>query len=206
MNFWDRLDTVADRWNVLRHPFYVRWSAGELTREELALYSGQYRHAVAALAVATRQAGNEEHAAEEKAHVELWDEFAGAVGGDAAAPLPETANCARAWADPDRSQLASLVALYAIESAQPAISKTKRAGLVEHYGFEPGPATRYFDVHVERDVEHAAEGRAAIESRLGDSQREGDEGDGALIAAAETALSANWRLLDGVERACAAAA
>ena len=35
MNFWDRLDEVAKRWNVLRHPFYVRWSEGTLTREEL---------------------------------------------------------------------------------------------------------------------------------------------------------------------------
>src|SRR5437868_568955 len=104
MNFWDRLDAVADRWNVLRHPFYVRWSAGELTRGELALYSGQYRHAVEALAVATRQAGDDEHAAEEEAHIALWDEFAGAVGGDvAAAPLAETADCAQAWADPERS-------------------------------------------------------------------------------------------------------
>jgi hypothetical protein len=26
----DRLDAVRERWNVLRHPFYRRWSAGLL--------------------------------------------------------------------------------------------------------------------------------------------------------------------------------
>ena len=52
MEFWDRLDAVAERFDVLRHPFYVRWSEGTLRRDELALYAGQYAHAVKALAAA----------------------------------------------------------------------------------------------------------------------------------------------------------
>lgn len=201
MNFWDRIDAVAERWNVLRHPFYLRWSAGELTHEELALYAGQYRHAVEALATATRKVADDEHAAEEEAHVALWDGFAEAVGGKRAAPLSETAHCARAWSDGDRPALATLMALYAIESAQPAISETKRVGLVERYGFSADRATAYFDVHVERDVEHARAGRAAIEERrAADGGRPATESDDALVSAAERVLSANWRLLDGVDR------
>jgi len=205
MNFWDRIDAVADRWNVLRHPFYLRWSAGELTRAELALYAGQYRHAVNALATATHQvAAGSEHAAEEEAHVALWDEFADAAGAQTAPPLPETADCARVWTDGERPELATLVALYAIESAQPAISETKRAGLVDRYGFAPGAATAYFDVHVERDVEHARAGRAAIEERrAADGRRPATESDDALVSAAERVLAANWRLLDGVDRVSA---
>ena len=53
MDLWSRLADVQSRWNVLEHPFYTRWSRGELTRDELALYAGQYRHAVVALAGAT---------------------------------------------------------------------------------------------------------------------------------------------------------
>src|SRR5436309_14744615 len=104
MQFFEELDAVRERWNVLRHPFYTRWSEGTLTRDELAYYSGQYRHAVVALAQATRSAadaepGLEPHAAEEAAHVELWDGFVAAVGGDRAAQAaPETAACAHAWA------------------------------------------------------------------------------------------------------------
>jgi pyrroloquinoline-quinone synthase len=190
-----QLDAVRDRWDVLRHPFYARWSAGELSREELARYSGQYRHAVVALAEAAERAGSD-HAAEERAHVTLWDEFVTAMGGDpAAAPLPETAECASAWAGSERDELASLAALYAIEAAQPAISQTKLDGLVRFYGCEPGSdATRYFDVHATRDHEHAAEGRAALEARAADADVE------RLVVAAEEALRANWTLLDGVHR------
>jgi pyrroloquinoline-quinone synthase len=205
MDFWNRLDHVADRWDVLRHPFYVRWSDGALTREELSLYSGQYAHAVKALAAATRQAADrlpshtaEEHAAEEEAHVELWERFADAVDSGPADPLPETADCVRAWSDRDRAPLATLVALYAIESAAPAISETKRTGLVEHYGLQPGPATEYFDLHAVRDIEHAREGRDSIAEL-----RVSEDDDDVLVAEAARVLSANWRLLDGVERACA---
>jgi pyrroloquinoline-quinone synthase len=199
MEFWNRLDAAAERFDVLRHPFYVRWSEGTLTHAELALYAGQYAHAVRALAVAARGVADTDeaaaHAEEEESHIELWDEFARAMGTEQAAPLPETSECAEAWADPERSTLATLVALYAIESAQPAISEVKRAGLVDLYGYTPGPATAYFDVHAERDVEHARAGRAAI-SRLRDHGADDD----ALVAEAERVLSANWRLLDGVER------
>ena len=35
MDFFADLDAVRRRWNVLEHPFYTRWSAGELTLDEL---------------------------------------------------------------------------------------------------------------------------------------------------------------------------
>src|SRR3954464_14876796 len=53
MEFWSQLEAVRERHDVLTHPFYQRWSAGELTRAELAVYAGQYRHAVVALARAS---------------------------------------------------------------------------------------------------------------------------------------------------------
>ena len=206
MHLWTRIEQARERCNVLEHPFYERWSRGELEREELAVYAGQYRHAVTALADATATAARasgpelgaelEPHAAEEAAHVALWDDFTDAVGGDVAAPAtPETADCARAWTgDEGRDVLASLVAIYAIESGQPAIAEVKRRGLRDYYGLESGAATAYFDVHVELDREHAAAGRALIAARL-----DGADVD-ALAEEAATVLRANWRLLDGVER------
>jgi pyrroloquinoline quinone (PQQ) biosynthesis protein C len=199
MEFFAELDAVRERWNVLNHPFYTRWSEGTLTRDELAYYSGQYRHAVVALADATRSAADAEpslapHAAEEAAHVALWDGFVDAVGGDSgAAPAPETTACAQAWAK-DGSLLETLVGIYAIEAAQPAISATKAAGLRERYGIDAPAATAYFDLHERLDVEHADAGRAFIAERLDGADR------AALVARAEEVLRANWELLDGVER------
>lgn len=209
MDFFTSLDELVERRTVLRHPFYTRWSAGELTREELAGYSGQYRHAVNALAEASARAAAladdeetraqlEAHAAEERAHVDLWDSFVAAVGGEPGSrPTPETEHCTMTWAgDSDRGLLPTLIALYAIESSQPAIAATKRQGLAEHYAIE-GEGASYFALHEERDIQHARAARQLIESRLdGVEQR-------SLLEEAERVLDANWILLDGVEQLAA---
>ena len=82
--------------------------------------------------------------------------------------------------------------LYAVEVSQPAISRTKRDGLIERYGFEEGSGTSYFSVHEGRDVEHAAEVRELVEELATDADAD------RIVAAAERAYEANWRLLDGV--------
>jgi pyrroloquinoline quinone (PQQ) biosynthesis protein C len=204
VNLFDRLDAVGRRWNVLDHPFYRRWSAGELTPRELARYSAQYRHAVVALADASAAAAEaadgpdrellEEHAVEERDHVAVWDQFADATGaGRGGCALPESDGCASAWRG-GSDLLERLVTLYAIESAQPEISRVKLEGLIEHYGFEEGPATEYFSLHSERDVEHAGQARVLLErmAQPRDTER--------LAKRAEAALRGNWRLLDGVEK------
>jgi pyrroloquinoline-quinone synthase len=202
---WQRIERARDRWNVLEHPFYQRWSAGELSREELAHYSGQYRHATAALARVSADVAESApeaeraelrlHAEEEAAHIALWDGFVEAVGGEVgAAPTPETQECVDAWAAGD-DRLSQLVRIYAIESGQPEISKTKREGLAAHYGIEDGPGNEYFRVHEKADVVHAAEGRSLIEAHLAGADPD------KLVAAAESVFKANWRLLDGVTAA-----
>ena len=202
---WQRIEEARTRWNVLEHPFYQRWSMGELSREELAAYSGQYRHATAAIAALSasiaksapenERAGLRRHAAEEEAHIALWDGFLAAVGGDVdAAPTAETEECVEAWTAED-DRLSQIVRLYAIESGQPEISRTKREGLAEHYGIGDGPGNEYFRLHEKADVHHAAQGRSLIEAHLADADPD------ALVAAAEEAFAANWRLLDGVTAA-----
>src|SRR5689334_14241095 len=122
IEFWTRLDEVRAAADVLEHPFYVRWTKGELTRDELATYAGEYRHAVVALADAADRAAaagaDEElarHALEERSHVELWDRFAEAVGADVDRdPAPETAACADSWTR-GGDLLDHLVTLYVIE-------------------------------------------------------------------------------------------
>jgi pyrroloquinoline-quinone synthase len=89
MDIFAQLDAARSATNVLDHPFYQRWSAGELQSSELELYAGEYGHAVRALAQASHlaaetagpehAAGLRRHAVEEESHVELWEEFARAV-------------------------------------------------------------------------------------------------------------------------------
>jgi pyrroloquinoline-quinone synthase len=201
-SIWTRIEEARSRWNVLEHPFYQRWSNGELTRDELARYSGQYRHATQAIAGLSAQIarhapesereGLRRHAAEEAEHVALWDGFVEGVGGRSDdASTPETAECVEAWTRDD-GLLPGLVRLYAIESGQPEIARIKREGLIERYDVNEGPATEYFRLHETLDVEHAAQARRLVDELAAEADEDG------LVAAAEEAFAANWRLLDGV--------
>ena len=191
MNLIERIDEARARWNVLEHPFYARWERGELTQQALSFYAGEYRHAVAALANTAAAGGSEEHAAEERAHVDLWDDFAAALDAPLdRAPTAETTECAESWTCDDRLEAAAI--MYAVESSQPEIARTKLRGLVDHYGFTAGSrGTQYFELHAERDEEHASTSAAVLrEAPADDADR--------LVDAATAALKGNWQLLDGV--------
>ena len=198
------LDSLQARWNPLSHPFYVRWSAGDLTPDELAVYAAQYEHAVSALVAAARQAADAApselrpaltaHAEEEADHVELWRDFRRALPpASVDSVLPTTDACVSAWAGwPGRQLDDALAVLYVIESGQPRVAEAKLDGLQRHYGVTDQRSTAYFRLHAWRDLEHASELRALLESReLGTS----------ALHEAELALVGNWELLTGVEHA-----
>jgi len=214
MDVMARLDEARRAKNVLEHPFYERWSAGELSAAELSVYAGEYRHAVIALAQASaraaatvdpeHRAGLERHAEEELAHVALWDEFARAAQARDAGREPErpqTRACAQAWTAGEDA-LEHLAVLYAIEAGQPEIARTKLDGLTEHYGYaEEGPAVEYFTLHERLDVEHARQAGELIETLL-DGRADREAVADRMLTRAQAALAGNWELLSGVESVC----
>ena len=209
-----RLDDLIASRSILRHPFYIAWQRGTLTREQLATYAAVYyphvaafpRYITAAAATATDpqvRAALDENLDDElhhpKAHTELWLDFAAAVGADratvaAAAPRAKAGLVVERFARLAESGTAQgLAALYAYESQQPEVAAEKASGLQSHYGVTDPLALGYFDVHASTDVAH----RAAEREALGRCLDGGVAGQDVLDAASQ-ALDAYWLLLDGV--------
>lgn len=214
--FLDALDALVAEKHLLKHPFYVLWSEGKLTRDNIREYAVSYYPHVAAFPtyVSGVHSGCDdpalraellENLVEEEGgpvnHPALWRRFAAALGAADAdlAVSPRTAEIAEAIAEFRRATRASvpegLAALYAYESQIPEISKTKREGLATFYGIEDAEATRFFTVHEEADVWHRQVERAAL-GRVAQTATEREN----ALAAAGRCLDALNRALDGVMR------
>lgn len=220
-DFFSRLETRIAPYNLLTHPFYRAWTAGELTRNDLREYAAEYWHHVSAFPTylsalhsrledtelrrtVLRNLLDEEgmHASDDKPHSDLWMDFACGMG--AAEPevrnrkmQPETAELIGTFHKLMQQENAAvgLAALYAYESQVPEIATQKAAGLCEHYSADAA-TRRYFTLHQTADVYHAEVWKQAIAAEL---VRDPEAADGALDAA-ETAARALWSALDGVER------
>ena len=215
MGWTKEIDALVERKHLLGHPFYTAWTEGRLSLEALRGYAGQYyRHVLSFPTylsavhsetpdLETRQYLLENLIDEERGrenHPELWLRFAEGIGCKrsdvrAAAPLPETAACDRAFrAVAAQGPASGLAALYAYESMVPAVAASKIDGLKRHYGIDGENTLRFFTVHLEVDEWHAEVARGLLERTA-----PADDRSVALHAASE-ALDALWGLLDGVTR------
>jgi len=215
--FLEKLDRLVEEKHLLKHPFYVLWNEGKLTREQLREYAISYYPHVAAFPryvsgvhancedAALRQELLENLIEEERGaenHPALWRKFAAALGAAQRdlASSPRTPEVAGAIAEfrratHDGSVAEGLAALYAYESQIPEIAKTKREGLARFYGVDDPEATRFFTVHEEADLWHRQVEREAL-GRVATSEEDRQM----ALAAAGRCLDALNRALDGVMR------
>jgi pyrroloquinoline-quinone synthase len=208
------LDRHIRERSILEHPFYQAWNRGLLSRHQLATYARIYyahveafpRYLEAALSHASDPSVRAELAdnlADERGnpapHDELWLDFAEGVGAGredvvAAKPHPAADAMVSTFTHLARSSLATgVAALYAYESQQPDVSRTKAQGLRAFYGVDDAKSLQYFTVHEAADVRHRAGEREALAACL-------TAGVPAHVVhgAAAKALDAYWGLLDGV--------
>jgi pyrroloquinoline-quinone synthase len=199
------LHEVSERFDLLKHPFYQRWVAGALTREELAYYAGQYAHVVRAIprwleGAAARDrvhAGAlRSHAAEESDHIVLWDRFAAAIGIDEATLRATPANAATAALITRGDELVAeghgAAVVWSIEAQSPAVSAEKLRGLKAHYGIDETSGGEYFALHQELDRDHEAQLRSVLHSHDAATQA-------GAPAAAGAALAGMWELLSSAQ-------
>ena len=214
--YLDEIDKDIAAKHLLKHPFYLAWTRGELSREALADYARQYYHHVAAFPTylsavhadcddqVTRRELLKNLVDEEAGspnHPELWLTFAEGFAVPAedaqnAAKWPETKNLMGTFRSVcgDGSTAEGLAALYAYESQIPAICDSKIEGLKKYYGFTDPRHYEYFSVHIEADREHAAAERKMLSEYVGNENFE------SVTASVNRVLDSLWEMLSGVCR------
>jgi pyrroloquinoline-quinone synthase len=219
--FLSLLEERIRQYDLLCHPFYKAWSAGELTRDDLRAYAEDYYHHVEAFPSYLAQLGirlddgelrrcvlanmSDEKGGEdafgnpEQSHAELWLDFVEGVGGSRVSKHPIAAEVDQliSWFQQVASEGTpeeALAAFYAYESQIPRLAQEKDRGLRDLYGADE--KTRgYFILHAIADVHHSQVWRKQLEKRVNANPETAEK----ALAAAETAAKALWNVLDGVE-------
>ena len=220
------LSLLAERiqqYDLLCHPFYKAWSAGELTRDDLRAYAEEYyphveafpgylaqlglrleegelRRAVLAN-MADEKCGEDSSGNTEPPHAELWLDFVEGLGGSRTPVRGTIAEVRQLISFFERvasegTPEEALAAFYAYESQVPRVAREKDRGLREIYAADE--KTRgYFTLHAIADVHHSQVWRKQLEKRVNANPR--PETAEKALAAAESAAKALWTALDGIE-------
>jgi pyrroloquinoline-quinone synthase len=219
---FQELDARIAKFDLLCHPFYKAWSAGELTREDLREYAldyyqhvnafpsylaafalrldeGELRRAV--LANMQDEQGGETLSGETlEAHSDLWMDFAegmgagrNAFGHKAVREVNDlVAHFSRVAEEGTPEE--ALAAFYAYESQVPRVAAEKDRGLRASYGADEH-TTRYFTLHATADIYHANVWREQLGKRVASNPESAEK----ALTAAENAAKALWVALDGIE-------
>lgn len=212
----DQIDNDIAEKHLLKHPFYLAWARGELSKEALTDYAKQYYHHVAAfptyLSAVHAKCDDQptrkkilSNLIDEEAgspnHPELWKQFANALGVNdvdltKTEQQAETKNLIGTFRSVcgEKSTAEGLAALYAYESQIPAICESKIDGLKKFYGFNEPEGYEYFSVHIEADKEHSATEREMLNAYVENQNVD------KVQASVNRVLDALWEMLSGVCR------
>jgi len=215
--FSRELDARIAKYDLLCHPYYKAWSAGELTREDLREYALDYYEHVAAFPAYLAAFGirleegelrravlanmrDEQGAGSEQSHADLWLEFAEGMGASrnrfGRKPVKEVSDLVAHFMDVASSATPeeALASFYAYESQVPRVAAEKNRGLRQMYGADERTA-QYFALHTTADVYHANVWKEQLANRV---EARPETAEPALLAA-EAAAKALWNALDGIE-------
>ncbi len=188
-----QLDRKIADYNLLNHPFYQAWSAGELSVEALRCYAREYGAFVATLPTGWETLDDAETAEEETEHIDMWADFARGLDTVVAeAQIPQVKTLMHAADELFSQPVTALGALYAFEAQQPATAQSKLDGLKTFYQL-PETVEPYFETHAHN--EHEAE---KLLARIGTLPSEDHT---TIVQACEQMSIALWDALSGIHDA-----
>ena len=222
--FFEQLESSIARYDLLCHPFYKKWSAGELTRADLREYARDYYYHVeafpcylaelalrldegelrrAVLANMCEEKGAADGSGKDSApHSELWLDFAEGMGARRDMswhlPIAEIVDLMRYFRNvsSEGAPEEALAAFYADESQVPRVAKQKERGLRELYGADD-KTVGYFALHATADIFHSNVWHKQLEKRIAANPETAQ----AALDAAEKTAQLLWKALDGIEAA-----
>lgn len=214
--FFTELDARIAKYDLLCHPFYKAWTAGELTREDLRNYGRNYFHHVSAFPKCLQDfAARLPHGTVRRAvmanyddemgshgsrpHAELWLDFVEGMGGErvgSTKPIPEIEAVMQRFhsAAIEGKPEEALATFYAYESQVPRVATEKARGLKAMYGAD-AKTCEYFTLHTTADVYHSR----VWKQQLANSIESNPETAERALNAGESAAKALWNALDGIE-------
>ncbi|HTY84749.1 MAG TPA: iron-containing redox enzyme family protein [Silvibacterium sp.] len=224
-----QLDACVLRYDLLAHPFYKAWAAGELTRDDLREYAQDYFHHVEAFpsylaAFALRledgelrrivlgnmcdERGVEGRGGRESVpHSDLWLDFAEGMGSTRNLewhnPVKEIRELIRHFqrVANEGAPEEVLAAFYAYESQVPRVARERDIGLRQTYGADY-KTCGYFALHAAANEHHARIWREQLAKKVGTQPEAADR----ALKSAEAAAQALWRAMDGIDARRTAAA
>ncbi len=193
MDIKQALDSKISKYNLLDHPFYQAWSAGELPVEALKCYAREYGAFISTMPQGWETLNDHETAEEETEHIDMWTDFADGLNTEVSeAQIPQVKSLLDTAEDLFSQSETALGALYAFEAQQPETAKSKLAGLKEFYQL-PKKVEPYFETHSHN--EHEAEKLLEqIDALSSDSQE-------LVVQACEQMSNALWDALTGIHDA-----
>lgn len=199
-----RIDELIERRSLLKHPFYVDWTEGNLPLESIAGYSKEYYQLVKAVPIfveaimryapSSMSEEIDSNRKEEEDHIRPWERFAGSLGVlqtelEEYSALKKTRQAVSYLESLMSSYEEGSTAMYALEQEIPKVSLSKLDGLRKFYDLTSEDATEYFRLHTEADIRHAALWRGILEKTTKERERN-------LFKIAQRSVAAQHLMLD----------
>jgi pyrroloquinoline-quinone synthase len=219
--FFQQLDARIAEFDLLCHPFYKAWSAGELSRDDLREYARDYFHHIdvfpsylaelsmrleeselrrAVLANLADEKGWEDADGKNPEHAELWLDFAEGMGANrdlrGHQPVGEIKDLMSFFhgVASEGTPEEAVAAFYAYESQVPRVAAEKARGLREMYGAD-SKTCGYFTLHSTADVVHSQIWKQQLARHVEQNPQAAER----ALTAAGNAAKALWSALDGIE-------
>ena len=217
--FHDQLIAARDQKHSKDHPFFDRWAAGTLSKEQTAFYCSQHFHYVGeylnwlayeASQIPEREVksylfenlGDEENP--DDRHLDMLKDYVAASGVDrdsveGSIVLPGTDQLQNwgwrmVYQQPWQAAVAGM--FIGLESQFLDICKKIVPALHEHYGYKPhAREIRFFEEHVYADEIHGARGFAIVEKYCDTPRLKA-----AAIRQIEEATIRRWRYMNSIYR------